>query len=131
MYFFSRSFCLLFLYICVWLFRLMIMGKHRSRLEILANILDVVNGNDGSAKRTQIMYQAYLSYSLLVQYLNDASAAGLVACDDGSCYRLTSKGEYFLAKFVEYDKSCEEIEEMLGFADSQRVLLEKMCPSSP
>ena len=68
MYFFSRSFCLLFLYICVWLFRLMIMGKHRSRLEILANILDVVNGNDGSAKRTQIMYQANLSFQVLQKY---------------------------------------------------------------
>ena len=46
------------------------MGKHRSRLKILASILSVVNSS-GIAKKTHIMYKAYLSYSLLVRYLNE------------------------------------------------------------
>ena len=59
------------------------MGKHRSRLKILAKILSVVNDNEG-AKKTQIMYQAYLSYKLLTQYLNDVIDAGLVVSKNGS-----------------------------------------------
>ncbi|MGQ9461394.1 MAG: winged helix-turn-helix domain-containing protein, partial [Candidatus Bathyarchaeaceae archaeon] len=37
------------------------MGKYRGRLDIVADILSVVNNNDG-ARKTRIMYQANLSY---------------------------------------------------------------------
>ena len=67
------------------------MGRHRSRLKILEDILSVINGNTG-VKKTQIMYKAYLSYKLLIRYLNDVMDAGLVTCDDNS-YMLTDKGE--------------------------------------
>jgi predicted transcriptional regulator len=104
------------------------MGKHRSRLKILANILDVINSNKG-AKKTQIMYQAYLSYKLLVQYLNDITEAGLVVCGEENCYKLTPKGEKFLAKFGEYDKSRESVNEKLNHVEDQKLMLEGMCPN--
>lgn len=105
------------------------MGKHRSRLKILANILSVVSDNNG-AKRTQIMYQAYLSYKLLVQYLNDITEAGLVRCENGNCYMLTQKGKNFLAKFGEYSKSCETVEKKLDQVEYQKSTLEEMCPNT-
>jgi predicted transcriptional regulator len=105
------------------------MGKHRSRLKILANILDVINSNKG-AKKTQIMYQAYLSYKLLVQYLQDVTEAGLVICGKENCYKLTPKGEHFLAKFGEYDKSRESVNEKLNHVEDQRLMLEGMCPNT-
>ena len=105
------------------------MGKHRTRLKILANILAVVSENTG-AKKTQIMYQAYLSYKLLVQYLNDIIEAGLVQCGNENCYVLTQKGKKFLAKFCEYNQSCKSVERELDYIEDQKLTLEEMCPST-
>lgn len=105
------------------------MGKHRSRLTILADVLSVINDNNG-AKKTQIMYQAYLSYNLLVQYLKDVTDAGLVFCGKENCYQLTPKGEKFLTKFGEYDKSRELIDKQLNNIESQKIMLEQMCSNT-
>ena len=104
------------------------MGKHRSRLKILAHVLAVVNNNKG-AKKTQIMYQAYLSYKLLVQYLKNVTEVGLVICGKENCYKLTPKGEKFLAKFGEYDKSRESVNKKLSHIEDQKLMLEEMCPN--
>lgn len=108
---------------------MMKMGKHRSRLTILADVLSVI-GNSNGAKKTQIMYQAYLSYNLLVQYLKDVTEAGLVVCGDKNCYKLTPKGEKFLTKFEEYDKFRGLIDKQLNSIESQRNLLEEMCSNA-
>jgi len=105
------------------------MGKHRSRLKILAKILSVVSTNSG-AKKTHIMYQAYLSYKLLVQYLNDITESGLLKCGNGNCYTLTPKGKNFLARFGEYSKSRETIEKQLDNIEYQKSTLEEMCPNT-
>ena len=105
------------------------MGKHRTRLAILAKILSVVNNAKG-AKKTHIMYQAYLSYKLLIQYLNDVTKAGLVMCGKENCYRLTKKGGEYLAKFGEYDKSRVCFDEQVNHIEDQRLLLEEMCPNT-
>ena len=105
------------------------MGKHRSRLKILANILSVVSADNG-AKKTQIMYQAYLSYKLLVQYLTDLTEAGLVNFGKENCYKLTSKGEAFLAKYTDYDKSRVGISMQLNYVESQKMMLDEMCPNT-
>lgn len=104
------------------------MGKHRSRLKILEDILSVINDNKG-AKKTQIMYKAYLSYKLLIRYLNDVSEAGLVTCDD-NCYMLTEKGEKFLARFGEYSRFHESVEKQLNHVEDERAALKEMCPSN-
>jgi predicted transcriptional regulator len=105
------------------------MGRHRSRLQILASILSVVSGNHG-VKKTQIMYQAYLSYKLLSRYLKDVMDAGLVICGDDDCYRLTSKGEMFLAKFNNYSRFREDVVEQVNHVEDQKTVLEEMCPNS-
>jgi predicted transcriptional regulator len=105
------------------------MGKYRSRLEIIADILCVVNDNKG-ARKTRIMYQANLSYKLLTQYLNGVVEAGLVTFRTKNSYTLTQKGKEFLAKFGEYSKSCEKVEVQLNHVEDQRVMLEKMCPNA-
>ena len=105
------------------------MGRHRSRLKILASILSVVSDNNG-AKKTQIMYQAYLSYKLLVRYLNDVMDAGLVVCRDDDCYWLTSKGEMFLDKFNNYSRFRENVDEQVNHVEDQKMMLEEMCPNS-
>ena len=105
------------------------MGKHRSRLKILANILSVISDNNG-AKKTRIMYQAYLSYKLLLQYLKDVIEAGLVVCGEENCYKLTSKGERFLTRFGEYSKSRKTIDKQLNHIEDQKQTLEEMCPNT-
>ena len=105
------------------------MGKHRSRLQILERVLSVISDNEG-ARKTQIMYQAYLSYKLLTRYLNDVLRAGLVACDDDKCFKLTQKGERFLERFCEYHRSREVVEETLDNVEDQKLMLEQMCPNN-
>ena len=95
----------------------------------MANILSVISGND-DAKKTHIMYQAYLSYKLLIRYLNDVVEAGLVVCGEEACYRLTPKGEEFLAKFGEYARFRENFDEQVNHIEDQRLMLEEMCPNS-
>jgi len=102
------------------------LGRHRSRLKILANILSMVNDNNG-AKKTQIMYQAYLSYDLLVKYLRDLIQSDLVVCGEENYYLLAPKGEEFLAKFSEYEKNREGIDKQLNHIESQKLMLEQMC----
>ena len=41
--------------------------KYRSRTEIVSNILDAANGR---ANKTKIMYNAYLSYNQLKEFLS-------------------------------------------------------------
>ena len=105
------------------------MGKHRTRLKILENVLVVINDNKG-AKKTQIMYQAYLSYKLLIRYLSDVMKAGLVTCDKGNCYKITKKGENLLARFNEYYKSHETFQKHLNLIEDQRSILEEMCSNN-
>jgi len=103
------------------------MGKHRSRLAILAKILSVINAEKG-AKKTRIMYQAYLSYKLLTRYLNEIIVAGLVICDNNNFYMLTDKGKKFLANFGQYHQTRQIFETKMNHLKDQRLTLEKMCP---
>ena len=101
------------------------MGKYRDRLQIVADMLSVVSGND--AKKTRIMYLANLSWDLLNRYLNDLMEAGLLSFGSSDCYVLTPKGKLFLYKFSEYSKRCEKVEEHLNDLDKEKRTLENMC----
>ncbi len=104
------------------------MGKYRGRLQIIADILTVVK--DG-AKKTRVMYQANLSYTLLTRYLGEVLEAGLVSYDEGDCYRLTSMGESFLGRFNEYSKRCDRVEEQLNNVKDAKTVLEGMIGDNP
>jgi len=99
------------------------MGKYRDRLQIIADILSVVR--DG-AKKTHVMYQANLSFTLLKRYLTEVLEAGLVRCDDEDSYRLTGRGRTFLDRFGEYSKRCERVEEELNNVNDEKTVLEKL-----
>lgn len=101
------------------------MGKYRDRLQIVADMLSVVSGND--AKKTRIMYLANLSWDLLNRYLNDLMEAGLLSFGSSDCYVLTPKGKLYLYKFSEYSKRCEKVEEHLNDLDKEKRTLENMC----
>jgi len=97
------------------------MAKYRSRLEIVADVLGVVSGG---ARKTQIMYQANLSYKLLVHYLKDVIKMGLVKVKDGTTYELTEKGADFLREFKGYYERRVEVEEQLNGVRDEKVMLE-------
>ena len=97
------------------------MGKYRSRLQIIADVLSVVKEG---AKKTRIMYQANLSYKLLTRYLDDVLESGLVRCENGDCYELTQKGREFLARFDDYFVNRQSAEEKLNHVMDEKEKLE-------
>ena len=99
------------------------MTKYRDRLDIIADILEVVR--DG-ARKTRIMYMANLSYTLLTRYLTDVIDMDLVRIDDGKTYELTDKGSNFLRKFNSYRKRQVKIEEQLSeIKDEEATLIDR------
>lgn len=102
------------------------MGSYRGRLDIIADILHVV-GKEG-AKKTQIMYQANLSYKVLTKYLTEVIEACLVRLQrEKRCYVLTSKGRKFLEKYRKYSRSNKHLEQRLNDLHSHRKVLEDLC----
>jgi predicted transcriptional regulator len=99
------------------------MGKYRGRLQIIADILSVVRNG---AKKTHVMYQANLSYTLLSRYLTEVLESGLVSCDDEDRYKLTRRGKNFLDIFNEYSKRCGQIEQQLNHVNDEKTVLENM-----
>ncbi len=97
------------------------MAKYRSRLEILGDVLGVVSGG---AKKTQIMYQANLSYSLLIRYLKEVIDMGLVKMKSGGTYELTEKGSAFLREFKSYNERRVEVEAQLNGVRNEKSVLE-------
>jgi predicted transcriptional regulator len=104
------------------------LGSYRSRLDIIADILHVV-GKEG-AKKTQIMYQANLSYKVLTKYLAEVVGACLVRLQRNErIYVLTSKGIEFLEKYRRYSRSNRHLEKRLNDLHSHRKVLEDLCSS--
>ena len=103
------------------------MVNYRDRLNIIADILNVASRE---AKKTQIMYQANLSYKVLQRYLNEIVTASLVKFeDDKQCYLLTGKGHEYLDAYKEYARYSKTIEKRLNDFSTKRKVLENLCPS--
>ena len=102
--------------IWVWLW----LGRYRSRLEIIADVLGVVREG---AKKTQIMYQANLSYRLLTRYLKDVLDLGLVRMEDEITYELTEKGAGFLQEFKGYHERRVKVEMQLNDVEEKKLVL--------
>jgi predicted transcriptional regulator len=99
------------------------LSRYRDRLQIIASILSVAGRK---AKKTQIMYQANLSYKLLCRYLDEVIQAGLVDFENKECYVLTEKGQEFLDRHEKYSKRCKSLEEYLNHVNDEKTALEKM-----
>jgi len=79
--------------------------KYRSRMDIISNIL---HASMSGATKTRLMYDAYLSYYQLREYLVLMQEMGLLIYNGSSgIYRLSEKGMNFLNTY-------EEIEELFG-----------------
>ena len=64
--------------------------KYRSRTEIVSNILDATNGG---ATKTKIMYEAFLSYGQLKEYLSVLIDNNLLEYSNGTqTFKTTEKG---------------------------------------
>jgi len=98
------------------------LGNYRGRLDIIADILNVASKE---AKKTQIMYQANLSYKVLQKYLAEVVGASLVYFEDAKqCYRLTDKGREFLEAYDRYSKTNRFVEKRLSDVATRKKTLE-------
>ena len=101
------------------------MGVYRGRLDIIADILNVASTN---AKKTQIMYQANLSYKVLQKYLADIATAQLISFEgEKRSYSLTDKGREFLDAYEKYSKTNKYVEKRLNDIATKKKVLEGLC----
>ena len=104
------------------------MVNYRDRLDIIADILNVASRE---AKKTQIMYQANLSYKVLQRYLNEVVTASLIRFEHNKqCYLLTGKGHEYLDAYKEYARCSKTMEKRLNDFSTKRKTLENLCPAT-
>ena len=102
------------------------MGNYRGRVDIIADILNVASRN---AKKTQIMYQANLSYRVMQRYLAEITGAQLVSFEnEKQRYSLTEKGRSFLEAYEKYSKTNKHVEKRLSEVATKRKVLDELCP---
>jgi predicted transcriptional regulator len=74
--------------------------KHRSRAEIMSQILEAANGG---ATRTKIMYKAFLSFIQLRDFLMVLTKSGLLSYDgETQTFKTTEKGLRFLDAYKQF-----------------------------
>lgn len=99
------------------------MGQHRTSMQILAEILKIVRSG---ARKTRIMYQANLSFTMLKKYLDYAQKTELVVCpENGNCYFATPKGHEFLEKYDRYLLRNKQVEDQLQSMAKEKAMLEE------
>jgi predicted transcriptional regulator len=104
------------------------LGSYRGRLDIIADILQIAKGK---AKKTQIMYQANLSYKVLQRYLTEIVEASLINYELAEQnYVLTQKGREFLETYKDYFKANKLVEKRLDEICSKKKALEGLCTNS-
>jgi predicted transcriptional regulator len=88
----------------------------RNRIEIIAQILEVVNdssgdgnGGDDGVPKTKIMYKAFLNYAQLKEYLTILTDNGLLSYDLGTqTFKTTQKALRFLKAYGQLDRLTKE-----------------------
>jgi predicted transcriptional regulator len=102
--------------------------SNRSRVDIIADILEVVGSN---AKKTKIMNQANLSFKLLQKYLAEIVNAQLVSFEtEKHLFKLEDKGREFLESYKIYSETSRNAEKRLNDVATKKKMLEELCPSS-
>jgi predicted transcriptional regulator len=103
-----------------------IMGIYRDRLAIIADILEAARKN---AKKTQIMYQANLSYNVLQKYLAEITSSSLINfVPEQQCYQLTERGVNFMQLYKQYSKNSQLVQKRLTHLNNSRKALDNFCP---
>lgn len=76
--------------------------KYRSRTDITSQILETAS--HGGVTKTKIMYNAYLSYAQLKEYLSVLLENDLLEyVQEERSFRTTSKGMHFLKTYTQID----------------------------
>ena len=71
--------------------------RHRSKSDIVAQILEAANGRGDGVTQTKIMYKAFLPYMRLKEYLTIMVENGLLKYDQRErLYKTTEKSNRFL-----------------------------------
>lgn len=105
------------------------MRTYRDRFDIIADVLNIAGRN---ARKTQIMYQANLSFSVTQKYLAEVEAASLVAFDSETHrFVLTPKGREFLDAYKSYSKVFQNAEKRQNAVAAKRKVLEDLCSGYP
>ncbi len=92
------------------------MGKRRTRIDIINDILRAIKEKGGLIKPTHLLYKANLSYQLLTEYVDELKKKGLVEeiisgkKTKKKEIRLTDKGYYFLEEY----QRMKEFQESFG-----------------
>jgi predicted transcriptional regulator len=89
------------------------MGKKRSNLDIVYDMLRVIQKASGKIRLTHLMYKANLSYAQMKKYLKELSDKGFILSErDGKneYISLTEKGYKYILKI----KEMKEFEETFG-----------------
>ena len=104
------------------------MRSYRNKIDIVADILDVVGGN---GKKTKIMIRANLSFKLLQKYLAEMVNAELVRFeDDTQLFRLEEKGREFLESYRRYSKRSRITKKRIEDLEARKKVLEELCAGS-
>ncbi len=100
------------------------LGSYRDKLDIIADILTVASRKP---KKTQIMYQANLSFRVLQKYLAQMTGASLICFEDETrCYSLTPKGQAFLDAYTQYSRTNRQAEKIFYNVNTKRQTLENL-----
>jgi len=102
--------------------------KNRHKVEIVADILEICRNY---TRKTNIMYEANLSFQLLTKYLRLLHQSNLIkAGEDGYVYSATDKGLEFLKHYYELrhhsrmaDEKRKVVESSLSIPDTENFKL--------
>jgi predicted transcriptional regulator len=76
--------------------------RYRSRIEIISRILEIANG--GNITKSKILYQSFLSYDKMKEYLEVLTKTDLISYDlDTHTFKTTEKGLRFLDIYNQMD----------------------------
>lgn len=110
-------------YIRRWLY----LGKYRTKLEIVADILRTASYG---TRKTHIMYKCNLSYKLLKYYLSRMVKVDLINLTGDSYYVTTEQGKLFLEEYKKYAEHLAKAKLKARELKEERRLLEKMITMS-
>ena len=100
------------------------MRNYRDKFDIIADILNITKRNP---KKTQIMYQANLSYKVLIKYLTEITQASLIYYEnEDHSYSLTKKGQKYLVLYQEYSKANNLMQKQAKDAHVKKSYLQKL-----
>ena len=83
------------------------MSARRTKMQVIADVLRVIQTGNGRVKPTHILYKANLSHKLLKEHLNVLLQKGFVEVeldDSRTYYKITEKGQKFISEFRKVEK---------------------------